>query len=131
MLFSSQPRRYILAKVEGLSSTTCWGTGSPRRELLFADDCAEACLYLLEFYDSGEIINIGSGEDLSILEIAEIVKKIVGFEGQLLWDHTKPDGTPRKVLRVDRINQLGWKSRTGLEEGVRLTYQWWLAQKGP
>lgn len=123
-------RRFHEAKVARDPAVTCWGTGSPRRELLFADDCAEACVFLLRNYDSGEIINVGTGEDLSIREIASLVKEIVGYEGEILWDPTQPDGTPRKVMDVQRINRLGWKARTSLEEGVRITYQWWVNRSG-
>lgn len=122
-------RRLHEAKVSGASEVTCWGTGTPRRELLFADDCAEACLYLLEKYDSDEIINIGSGEDLTIREIVGRVQEIIGYTGTIAWDTSKLDGTPRKVLQVQKINQLGWKARTSLDEGIRRTYQWWLSQQ--
>jgi GDP-L-fucose synthase len=121
-------RRFHEAKAAGAAAVTCWGTGNPRRELLLADDCAEACLFLLKHYDSEEIINIGTGQDLTIREIAELVRKIVGFQGEIIWDTTKPDGTPRKVLSVAKINRLGWQARISLEEGIRQTYEWWLHQ---
>ncbi len=99
-----------------------WGTGTPRREFLHVDDLADACLFLMQNYDNGEIVNIGVGEDLSIGELAELVKKISGFEGELKFDHTKPDGTPRKLLDISRIQNLGWKPRTTLEEGICKVY---------
>jgi GDP-L-fucose synthase len=104
-----------------------WGTGIARREFLHVDDLAKACLFLLENYDEPEPINIGTGEDLTIRELAVLVREIVGFEGQLVWDTTKPDGTPRKQLDTRRINALGWKPTIGLEEGIRSTYSWFLA----
>jgi len=106
-----------------------WGTGSPRREFLHVDDLAEACVYLMENYharDLGEFINIGTGEDIPVKDLAEMVKGIVGFEGEISWDTTKPDGTPRKLLDVSRIKALGWEPRIGLEEGIASTYDWYL-----
>ena len=120
-------RKFHIAKDEGRPSVKLWGTGSPYREFLHVDDLAEACLFLMETYDSPELINVGCGQDVTIRELAALVGKVIGFSGQLEWDTTKPDGTPRKLLDVSRLNKLGWKASTPLEEGIRATYQWWLA----
>ena len=112
-------RRYIEGRDEGQEQITNWGTGSPLREFLFVEDLADACVFLLENYDSSEHINVGSGEDLSIGDLAAIVAEEVGFTGETLWDDSKPDGTPRKLLDVSKINDLGWKATTGLREGIR------------
>lgn len=112
-------RRYIEARDEGQAQITNWGTGSPLREFLFVEDLADACVFLLENYDSSEHINVGSGEDLSIKDLAAIVAEEVGFTGETLWDDSKPDGTPRKLLDVSKINDLGWRATTGLREGIR------------
>ena len=105
---------------------TLWGTGTPRREFLFVNDLAEACFFLMQNYDSGEIINIGVGEDLSIKELAMLIKDIVGFQGELQWDSSKPDGTPRKLLDVYRLHSLGWKAKISLSEGIKKTYEWYI-----
>ena len=112
-------RRFIEARDEGQAQITNWGTGSPLREFLFVEDLADACVFLLENYDSSEHINVGSGEDLSIKDLAAIVAEEVGFTGETLWDESKPDGTPRKLLDVSKINDLGWRATTGLREGIR------------
>ena len=104
-----------------------WGTGKPRREFLHVDDLAAACLLLLEKYDSQEIINIGCGEDITIRELAQLICDVVGFDGELVWDKTKPDGTPRKLLDVTRIRALGWKPAIPLREGIAHSYDWFLA----
>jgi GDP-L-fucose synthase len=107
-------------------SVKLWGTGSPKREFLYIDDLAEAVVFLMERYnykDIGELINIGTGEDISIKKLAEIIKEIVGFKGKLEWDSSKPDGTPRKLLDVSNINKLGWRAKTSLEDGIKLTYE--------
>ena len=104
-----------------------WGSGKPRREFLHVDDLASACLLLLEKYDSPEIINVGCGEDISIRELAELICDIVGFDGELNWDATKPDGTPRKLLDVTKLRALGWKPSIPLREGITQTYEWFLA----
>src|SRR5437763_169055 len=101
-----------------------WGTGKPRREFLHVDDCASACLLLLEKYDSPEIINIGCGEDISIRELAELICDVIGFNGDLAWDTTKPDGTPRKLLDVTKLRDLGWKPVIPLRKGIARTYEW-------
>lgn len=116
-------RRFHEAKVSGLNEVVIWGSGSPRREFLFSDDLAEACLFLMETYSGKEIVNIGCGEDLTIKDLAELVKSVTGFEGKLLFDTSKPDGTPRKLLDVSKINALGWHYKTTLKEGMKIAYQ--------
>ena len=116
-------RKFITAKRNGESSVTVWGTGAPRREFLHVDDLASACLYLMENYDESGLVNIGVGEDISIMELAHLVKKIVGFEGEIMTDTTKPDGTPRKLLDVTKLDALGWKATIRLEEGVKRVYE--------
>jgi len=119
-------RRFHDAKVNEAEEVMLWGTGSPRREFLLVDDLAEACLFLLDYYEDPQIINIGAGKDITIHELAEKTACIVGFSGRITFDPTKPDGTPRKLLDVSRIQALGWKPKTGLEEGIRRTYLWFL-----
>lgn len=119
-------RRFHDAKVAGADTVTCWGTGTPRRELLHVDDLASACLHLLENYDDPRTINVGTGEDVTIRELAELVASVVGFTGKIEWDTSKPDGTPRKLLDVSRLTESGWKAEIGLEEGIRRTYAWFL-----
>jgi GDP-L-fucose synthase len=123
-------RRFHEAKLSGASSVTLWGTGTPRREFLHVDDVARACLFLLEHYDQPEPINVGVGEDLTIRDLAETVARIVGYDGDLEWDESKPDGTPRKLLDVTKLTDLGWKAEISLEEGVRSTYDWYAEQRG-
>lgn len=118
-------RRFHEATEGGASEVVLWGTGTPRREFLHVDDLAEAALFLLEHYDDGQTINVGVGEDLTIRELAEIVADVVGFNGELLQDTSKPDGTPRKLLDVSRINALGWRARTPLRDGIKSTYEWY------
>ena len=115
-------RKFITAKRNGDSAVTIWGTGSPKREFLHADDLAEACLFLMENYNDSGLVNIGVGEDISILDLAILVKKIVGFEGEILTDTTKPDGTPRKLMDVSKLSSFGWKAKTTLEEGIQKVY---------
>lgn len=122
-------RKFHDAKTEGRDQVILWGTGSPMREFLHVDDLASAVATLLERYDDAAPINIGVGEDVTIKELAETVARVVGFEGHLTWDSSKPDGTPRKLLDVSRINSLGWKAAIGLEEGIRSTYAWYLANE--
>ena len=122
-------RKFHDAKTEGRDEVVLWGTGSPMREFLHVDDLASAVATLLERYDDAAPINIGVGEDVTIKELAETVARVVGFEGHLTWDTSKPDGTPRKLLDVSRINSLGWKAAIGLEEGIRSTYAWYLANE--
>ena len=117
------------AKTQNQKELVVWGTGEPRREFLHVDDLAAACLLLLEKYDSPEIINIGCGEDVTIRELAELICDVVGFHGQLAWDKTKPDGTPRKLLDVTRIRELGWNPTIPLREGIAHAYDWFLANR--
>jgi GDP-L-fucose synthase len=114
-------RKFIDAKSKGDESVTLWGTGSPRREFIYSDDLASACLFLLDNYDDSVAINIGTGEDLSILDLASMIKEATGFEGIINWDKSKPDGTPRKLLDIQRISDLGWKANITLQEGISLT----------
>jgi len=116
-------RRFHEAKEQGLQEVVIWGSGNPKREFLFADDLAEACLFLMKNYNEKEIINIGCGEDISIKELALLIKEITGFAGELTFDTTKPDGTPRKLLDVTKINNLGWHYKTKLKEGIQIAYQ--------
>ncbi|AOC95298.1 GDP-L-fucose synthase [Flavobacterium anhuiense] len=115
-------RKFITAKRNNDESVTIWGTGSPKREFLHADDLAEACFYLMENYNEEGLVNIGVGEDISILDLAVLVKKIVGYEGGILTDTSKPDGTPRKLMDVSKLNGFGWKAKTSLEEGIQKVY---------
>ena len=116
-------RKFIMAKRKGEASVTIWGTGSPLREFLHADDLAEACLFLMENYNDAGLVNIGIGTDISILDLALLVKKIVGFEGTVLTDLSKPDGTPRKLMDVSKLNGLGWKAKITLEDGIRKVFE--------
>ncbi|UQD57700.1 GDP-L-fucose synthase [Flavobacterium sp. K5-23] len=116
-------RKFIMAKRNGDASVTIWGTGSPKREFLHADDLAEACLFLMKNYNESGLVNIGIGDDISILDLAYLVKKTVGFEGEILTDPTKPDGTPRKLMDVSKLNGLGWKAKITLEEGIQKVYE--------
>ena len=119
-------RRFHEAKLAGESEVVIWGSGTPRREFLYVEDLARACVFLLENYDSPETINVGVGDDISIRELGEIVAKTVGFEGAIEQDLSKPDGTPRKLLDVSRITELGWTPEVGLVEGIQRTYEWFL-----
>ena len=116
-------RRLHEAKQQGLPQVVIWGSGMPKREFLFADDLAEACLFLMKNYNEKEIVNIGCGEDITITELAELIKEITGFKGALVYDTTKPDGTPRKLLDVTKINNLGWHYKIKLKEGIQMAYQ--------
>jgi GDP-L-fucose synthase len=119
-------RRFHEARVNDAASVIVWGTGEPRREFLHVDDLADALLFLMTNYDGEELVNVGWGEDLSIRELAELIKKVVGFKGAIEFDSTKPDGTPRKLLDTTRLSQLGWRPRVGLEAGLRSTYAWFI-----
>ena len=122
-------RRFHEAKVAGLPEVVVWGSGAPLREFLHVDDLARACLVLLEAYDEPEPINVGVGKDLSIAELADLVKSVVGYQGRLTFDASKPDGTPRKLLDVSRIHELGWKAEIDLRGGVETTYAWFVNQR--
>ena len=122
-------RKFHDAKLSLQPSITLWGTGNARREFLHVDDLAEACYLLMDRYDSGDILNIGSGADLTISELAQMVAGVVGFDGAIEWDATKPDGTPRKLLDVSRMDALGWRPRISLEDGIRQTYEWFVENK--
>ena len=117
-------RKFHDAKVAHAPTVTVWGSGKPLREFLHVDDCAEACVFLLDSYDEAEIVNVGVGHDLSILDLAHLIKRIVGFEGELVFDSSKQDGTPRKLVDTTKINKLGWRAQIGLEEGIARTYRW-------
>jgi GDP-L-fucose synthase len=119
-------RKFHEAKTNNNNSVVAWGTGEPRREFLYIDDLADACIFLMNNYNSSEIINIGNGLDITIKELAETIKDIIGFTGKIEWDKTKPDGTARKLLDVSKLHTLGWKHKVNLEEGIRLTYNWYL-----
>src|SRR4029077_17151297 len=114
------------AKKSGARELVVWGTGTPRREFLHVDDLVSACLFLLEKYDSPDIINIGWGEDITVRELAELICNVVGFDGELAWDNTKPDGTPRKLLDVKKLEKLGWSPTITPREGIIQTYEWFL-----
>lgn len=119
-------RKFHEAKISKQKEVVMWGTGSPKREFLFVDDLADACVYLMENYTGDEIVNVGTGEDITILELAQMIKNIVGSQGEIVTDPTKPDGTPRKLLDVSKLHNLGWKHKTNLEEGIKITYDWFL-----
>ncbi len=116
-------RRFHEAKEAGLNEVTCWGTGAPYREFLYVDDLADACLFLMNHYSGNETVNLGTGKELSIRELTELTAKVVGYEGAIHWDTTKPDGTPRKLLDVSKLEHLGWKYQVELEEGIPLAYE--------
>jgi GDP-L-fucose synthase len=115
-------RKFHAAKTTGAPSVVCWGTGNPQREFLFADDLARACVFLLEHYSQEQFINIGYGSDVRIRELAEIVQRVINFQGEIVWDTTKPDGTPRKLMDSSRLFSLGWRPQVDLETGIRLAY---------
>jgi GDP-L-fucose synthase len=117
-------RKFHDAKTSGADSVTLWGTGTPKREFLHSDDLGRACLFLLDNYDADVAINIGVGEDISIKELAEQIQKVVGFQGSIEWDSSKPDGTPRKLLDISKIKALGWEPKISLEDGIQSTYRW-------
>jgi len=118
-------RKFHEAKERKDHQVVLWGTGSPRREFLHVDDLADACLFLVQHYEGEDIINIGVGEDVTIRELAELVQKTVGFEGDIIWDDTKPDGTPRKLMDVSRLHGLGWQAKTSLTGGIADVYRWY------
>src|SRR6202790_1927894 len=124
-------RKAHKAKTTGARELVVWGTGRPRREFLHVDDLASACLFLLEKYDSPEIVNVGWGEDISVRELAELICEVVGFNGKLAWDATKPDGTPRKLLDIAKLRNLGWQPTISLRQGIASTYDWFLKNCAP
>jgi GDP-L-fucose synthase len=123
-------RRYDEAAGSGADSVTNWGTGSPRREFLHSDDLADACLHLLEHYDGPEQVNVGTGTDVTIREIAETIASAIGFNGETLWDSSKPDGTPQKLLDVSKLTNLGWTAKISLQEGIEQTVDWYRQHVG-
>jgi GDP-L-fucose synthase len=122
-------RKFHEAKVENAKAVEVWGTGTPRREFLYSDDLADAVIYLMNNYNGNQFINIGVGKDISIKELAEKVKEVVGFNGDIVFNTTKPDGTPRKLVDVTRLNALGWQASTSLDEGLKKAYEWFLTNK--
>jgi len=123
-------RKFHDAKIGNKKEMPLWGTGIPKREFLHVDDLAEACLFLMKNYNHSEIINVGTGEDISIKDLAEMIKKVVGYNGKIIWDISKPDGTPRKLLDVSKIKTLGWKYQIKLENGIKITYDWFKKKYG-
>jgi GDP-L-fucose synthase len=121
-------RRFHEAKVSGASNVVVWGTGTPRREFLYVDDLADACIHLMKSYSSDELVNIGTGVDIAISEFARVVAEAVGYAGTISYDRSKPDGTPQKLLDVSRLAKLGWRSSTSLQDGIRLAYQAYLRE---
>ncbi len=119
-------RKFHDAKVQGKTLVKLWGTGTPRREFMHSGDLGRACIFLLENYDDNVAINVGVGDDISIKELAELIQQEVGFEGEIEWDSSKPDGTPRKLLDTTRLEALGWKAQISLDEGIRKTYEWFI-----
>lgn len=123
-------RRFHEAKASGAAEVVCWGSGSPLREFLYADDLAEACLFLMENYSGEPFLNVGSGQEITIRELSEMVAHSIGFTGKVRWDASKPDGTPRKLMDSSRLRALGWNPRTGLEDGIRMAYADFLRRFG-
>jgi GDP-L-fucose synthase len=121
-------RRFYEAKASGQRNVVVWGTGTPRREFLYADDLADACIYLMKNYSDAELVNIGTGEDVTIAEFARLVAAVVGYTGEISFDPSRPDGTPRKLLDINRLAKLGWRATTSLEDGIRLAYQAFLSE---
>jgi len=122
-------RKFHDAKISSAKTVTCWGTGEPLREFLYADDLASACVFLMQNYSEEQFINVGSGSEVTIRELSELVKRIVGFSGEIVWDTTKPNGTPRKLMDSSRLFALGWKPQVNLEAGIRLAYQDFLGKQ--
>ena len=121
-------RRFHEAKLSGVSNVVVWGTGTPRREFLYVDDMADACIHLMKSYSADELVNIGTGEDITIAEFARLVADTIGYSGEISFDPLRPDGTPRKLLDVSRLTKLGWRARTSLEDGIRLAYRAYLSE---
>jgi GDP-L-fucose synthase len=122
-------RRFHEAKLSGASNVVIWGSGTPRREFLYVDDLADACIGLMKTYSSGELVNIGTGEDITIAEFARLVAATVGYTGEISFDPSRPDGTPRKLLDVSRLAKLGWRASTSLEDGIKLACRAYLAER--
>lgn len=122
-------RKFHNAKEAGSPEVVLWGTGAPKREFLFVDDLADACLFVMETYDGEQFLNVGTGEDLSIRELAAIVAQVTGFTGAICWDTAMPDGTPQKLLNISRLRDLGWEAKTGLADGIQRSYRWFLENK--
>jgi GDP-L-fucose synthase len=122
-------RRFHEAKISGVSNVVVWGTGTPRREFLYVDDLADACIYLMKNYSGHELVNIGTGKDITIAEFARVVAATVGYTGEISYDRSKPDGTPQKLLDVGRLAGLGWHARTSLEDGIKLAYRAYLSEQ--
>jgi len=120
-------RRFHEAKIQNSPTVTCWGTGSPLREFLYVDDMADACIFLMNNYNSDEIINIGFGEDFTIKKISETISDIVGYRGEIMWDTSKPDGTPKRLLSCDKLFNMGWKPKTSLKDGLEKSYDWFVS----
>jgi GDP-L-fucose synthase len=121
-------RRFHEAKLSGAANVVVWGSGTPRREFLYVDDMADACIHLMKTYSDADMVNIGTGEDITIAEFARLVAGVVGYKGSISHDSSRPDGTPRKLLDVSRLAKLGWRARTSLEDGLRLAYQAYLSE---
>ncbi|NMA49104.1 MAG: GDP-L-fucose synthase, partial [Tissierellia bacterium] len=119
-------RKFHDAKVKNLPYVELWGDGTPLREFLYVDDLADACVYLMKNYESNEIINIGTGKEISIAQLAEMIKDITAYKGEIRWDKTKPNGTPRKLLDIGKLQQIGWNYKMELEDGIKRTYAWYL-----
>lgn len=119
-------RRFHEAKVNNELEVVVWGSGTPLREFLYSEDMADACIYLMETYKGNDFFNIGTGKEITIKELAELIKRVVGYEGKIVWDSSKPDGTPRKLLDVSRLEKAGWKYKIELEDGVKMAYEWFL-----
>ncbi len=116
-------RRFHEAKINNLESVTCWGDGSPLREFLYVDDLAELCVFLMNNYSGDETVNAGSGKEITIKDLTSLVAEIVGYQGEILWDTSKPNGTPRKLMDVSKAHKMGWHDKTSLREGIKLSYE--------
>ena len=121
-------RRFHEAKLNNLPYVTCWGDGSPLREFMYVEDMADACVYLMNNYEGNETVNIGTGKELTIKQLTELVAKIIGYNGEIRWDETRPNGTPRKLLDVSKLTKLGWKYKVELEDGIKLSYNDFLSR---
>lgn len=119
-------RKFHVAKIKSNATVTVWGSGSPRREFIYVDDLAEACIFLMENYNNSKIINIGVGEDVSIKELTYIIKEVIGYDGEIIFDASKPDGVSQKLLDISKLKNFGWQAKTSLMEGIRKTYEWYV-----